>query len=63
MDDEPISRMEWLNLQLAQRQRAAERSYAQEERCYRNPEDTAMFPSERERSERNQRIKLQAKGK
>ncbi len=63
MNEEPISHMEWMNLLLAQRQRAAERSYAQPAASYRNPEDTAMFPAERARIERDQRIKIQAKGK
>ncbi len=63
MSDEPISTMEWLKLQLAQRQRAAERSYAQPAESYRDPANSAMFPAERARRERDQRIKLQSKGK
>ncbi len=61
--DEPITRMEWLNLQLAQRQRAAERSYAQPSDSYCDPAKSAMFPAERARRERDQRIKLQSRGK
>jgi len=63
MSDEPISRMEWLMLQLAQRQRAAERSYAQPADAYHDPARSAMFPQERAAGERSNRIKLQAKGK
>ncbi len=48
MSDEPISRMEWLNLQLAQRQRAAVRSYAQPQESYRDPARTIKFEAERE---------------